>query len=174
MSSSYWTKHVQQVLGSLSLLCCISNLEPILHNATSFGASQLFLIFFLSCFLCFYFRLLHPFVCPISSFFRYPFLISPSLLLFSSLSSVPPSASFRLAPSFLNIACDWVLVKSLAHGKDLHPTPEEIAVVGQTKYFNMVVLPLTPAEDEVCLGVTTSPSLISTFLHYRSDYIIIG
>ena len=46
MSSSYWTKHVQQVLGSISWLSCISNSELILlffeHDATSFGASRPF------------------------------------------------------------------------------------------------------------------------------------
>ena len=69
---------------------------------------------------------------------------------------------FSFAPfifSFtFSIAGNSALVKSLAHGKDLHRIPCRRGCSCRTNVILriMVVLPLTPAEDQVCLGLTTS------------------
>ena len=108
-------------------------------------------------------------------------LCSLSLFASFSLLSVSLSTPFHLVASFFSssTASESALVKSLAHGKDLCPIPEGVAVVGHIKYFDMAVLPLEPVDDGVCFGVTSSPlvshrSFRCKVLHYRSDYIIIG
>ena len=42
----------------------------------------------------------------------------------------------------------------------LHPISEGVVVLGQAKYFHVVVLPLELVDDGVGLGVTTSPLVI--------------
>ena len=148
MSSSYLTKHVQQVLGSILALGCSAKSLTLLffeRDAAKFGALTLFL--FTPCFFSFFSAAFcaftSAFFCLFSSFFCFSFHIRLCFF-FSSLSFC--SFSFCCFFSFSSsIASDSALVNSLACGKDLCQIPEGVAFAGHTKYFDMVVLPLEPA-----------------------------
>ena len=143
MSSSYLTKHVQQVLGSISALGSAKSLTLFFFewDAAKFGAStlsfhRLFLLFFLNQLLSAFTAAF--FVCSSVFFARSAFLfISASQCFFFSSLSFCSFSSCCFFSFSSSIASESALVNSLARGKDLRPIPipEGVAFAEHTKFL---------------------------------------